>query len=75
VAFTFGRAFGPAVQRNRIRRRIRSILTELDREQALPPGLLTIGGRSQLIEHSFDQLQAEITAMITELRRTDGSRR
>ena len=70
VAFAFGRAFGPAVHRNRIRRRLRAILTELDDEQTLPPGLLLIGGRPQLLERTFDELKSEMAALIAQLRST-----
>jgi ribonuclease P protein component len=75
VAFAFSRAFGPAVHRNRIRRRLRSILTELDREQTLPPGLLLINGRPPLLEHTFDRLRAETADLVTQLRATVESKR
>ena len=71
VAFAFGRAFGPAVRRNRIRRRLRSILTELDEQQTLPRGLMVIGGRPQLIELTFDQLKSEMTALVGRLGSTE----
>ncbi len=51
-----------------MRRRLRSILIELDREQALPPGLLMIGGRPQLSEQTFEQLKAETAALVDRLR-------
>ena len=54
---------------------MRSILTELDREQALPPGLLLIGGRPQLLEHTFDQLKTEMAALVTQMRPAGESRR
>lgn len=68
VAFAFGRAFGPAVHRNRIRRRLRAIMTELDDEQTLPSGLLLIGGRPQLLERTFDEMKSEMVALIAQLR-------
>jgi len=74
VAFAFSRAFGPAVHRNRIRRRLRAILAELDRQQPLPPGLLLIGGRPRLLEHTFEKLTAETTALVQQLRTTDVSK-
>ena len=58
------------MHRNRIRRRLRSILAELDREQPLPPGLLMIGGRPRLLEHTFEQLKADTAALVTQLRAT-----
>jgi ribonuclease P protein component len=68
VAFAFGRAFGPAVARNRIRRRLRAILRDLDQSSPLPPGVLLLGGRSQLIELTFDQLRAETAELLREVR-------
>jgi ribonuclease P protein component len=57
------------VARNRVRRRIRAILRELDRQQTLPPGLLQLGGRSSLIELTFDELTANVTELVTQLHR------
>ena len=68
VAFAFGRAFGPAVHRNRIRRRILAILRLLDATTPLPPGLLVIGGSPALIELTFDQLTERVTGLVSELR-------
>jgi ribonuclease P protein component len=68
VAFTFGRAFGPAVSRNRVRRRLRAILRELDRRDPLPPGSLLFGGRPSLSEQTFDQLTATVSSIVAELR-------
>lgn len=69
VAFAFGRAFGPAVARNRIRRRLRAILRDLDGCSPLPPGLLLVGGKAELIELTFDQLRIETSALLDEVRR------
>ena len=68
VAFTFSRAFGTAVQRNRMRRRIRAMLHEIDATAPLPPGLLSIGGSSALIELTFDQLRTRVISLTDELR-------
>lgn len=73
VAFAFGRAYGPAVARNRIRRRLRAILRDLDQATPLPPGLLLFGGKPQLTELTFDQLTAETTLLLTEIRRRAAS--
>jgi ribonuclease P protein component len=69
VAFAITRAYGPAVNRNRLRRRLRSILRELDRSEPLPPILLLVGVRPQPVELTFDRLQDELTALIREIRR------
>lgn len=52
VAFAINRAVGPAVTRNRLRRRLRAILSEM----TLPPGLYLIGCRPTATELTFDQL-------------------
>jgi ribonuclease P protein component len=69
IAFAINRAYGPAVTRNRLRRRLRSILHELDRAEATPPALLLIGARPEAIELTFDQLRSEMTALIDQIRR------
>jgi ribonuclease P protein component len=68
VAFAINRAYGPAVTRNRLRRRLRSILRELDRTEPLPPVLMLVGVRPQTIELTFDQLRREITIMVEQMR-------
>jgi len=62
VAFSLGRALGPAVTRNRLRRRLRAILRE---EQAtMPGGLLLIGANPRAVELTFDQLRRELQQLL-----------
>jgi ribonuclease P protein component len=68
VAYAIGRACGPAVTRNRLRRRLRSIVRDLDRRQALPNGLLLIGARPAAIELTFDQLREATEDLLRSLR-------
>lgn len=68
IAFAFSRAFGPAVHRNRIRRRILAVLRSLDATTPLPPGCLVIGGSPQLIELTFDQLTERVSGLVDQLR-------
>ena len=68
MAFSIGRAYGPAVARNRLRRQLRAILAELDRQRPLPPGLLMIGARPAAIELTFDQLTTIVSSLVDELR-------
>jgi len=56
VAFAIGRAVGPAVVRNRLRRRLRVLLAEA----SLPPGLYLIGATPRAAELTFDQLAERI---------------
>jgi len=53
VAFAINRAVGNAVTRNRLRRRLRAVLTELD----LAGGLYLIGCKPKASELTFDQIR------------------
>ena len=64
VAFAIGRATGSAVQRNRLRRRLREIL----RVRELPPGLYLIGAHARACEHTFAELSDSVDRMITSIR-------
>jgi ribonuclease P protein component len=68
VAFAVGRALAPAVTRNRLRRRLRAILRELDQVEPLPPCLLLIGATPRTFELTFDQMRTELTSMIDQIR-------
>lgn len=69
VAFALGRALGPAVTRNRLRRRLRAVLAEIDREEPLPQVMMLFGARPRATELTFDQLDREMHALIGEIRR------
>ena len=64
VAYSIGRACGPAVTRNRLRRRLREIVRQLDQLDPLPPGLLLIGARPSAVELTFDQLHTETERLL-----------
>ena len=68
VAFAIGRAIGPAVVRNRLRRRLRAVLTRAAQRNAIPPGLLLVGGTPQLLELTFEQLEDEVQTLLSSLR-------
>jgi ribonuclease P protein component len=72
VAFAISRAYGPAVDRNRLRRRIRAILREIDNQSPLPPNLMLMGARPTAIELTFDQLKSTVSSMIEEMRNISG---
>ncbi len=69
VAFAVGRALAPAVTRNRLRRRFRAILRELDQVEALPPCLLLIGATPRTLELTFEEMQTELALVIDQIRR------
>ena len=65
VAFAIGRAAGSAVQRNRLRRRLRAILGACD----VPAGLLLIGADRAATEHSFAELQRSVQRLLDAMHR------
>jgi len=60
VAFAIGRAVGPAVTRNQLRRRLRVILGALD----VPNGLYLFGGRPSMSELTFAELEIRAAALL-----------
>jgi ribonuclease P protein component len=60
VGFAIGRDVGPAVMRNRLRRRLRSILASTE----VPNGLLLVGVRPTSTELTFEELRTRTTALL-----------
>ena len=60
VGFAIGRATGSAVQRNRLRRRLRAVLRDCE----VPPGLLLIGASARANERTFAELEQCLTKLI-----------
>ena len=71
VAFAIGRAFGPAVARNRLRRQLRHLLRELP----LPGGLFLVGAQPAAQSRSSDELAFDLSRMIEQMPRVWSSRR
>jgi ribonuclease P protein component len=68
LAFALGRALGPATTRNLLRRRLRAILREIDRNQPLPPVTILIGASPAATELTFDQLSSEVEQLLSIIR-------
>jgi len=68
VAFAIGRVTGPAVVRNRLRRRLRAIVATSVQAREVPQGWLLIGTGTGVCELSFDQLAGEWSAVARQLR-------
>jgi ribonuclease P protein component len=68
AGFAVGRTVGGAVVRNRIRRRLRAALRELQAQGRLPTGTYLVGGRAELAELPWRELVDLLDAAIREAR-------
>lgn len=64
VGFTVGKAAGGAVVRNRIRRRLRAALRELQRADALPAGTYLVGATAEVAELPWPDLCAQLGDLV-----------
>ncbi|HMC39455.1 MAG TPA: ribonuclease P protein component [Acidimicrobiales bacterium] len=62
VAFTIGRRVGPAVVRNRLRRRLRMLMRES--ASRLRPGAYLIGASPDAAQLPYPELRAAVSALI-----------
>jgi len=62
VAFAITRRFGPAVDRNRIRRRLRAAIAELAGRNPSPvaPGAYLLTVRPEALTRTFEQLTQDL---------------
>ena len=60
VAFAIGRAYGPAVMRNRLRRRLRAVLATSD----LPPGWYLVGAKPPAASRSANELAFDVQRLV-----------
>ncbi len=67
VAYVVGRRVGGAVERNRLRRRLRAIIRELDAH--LGPGAYLVGAARGAASLSFGELKAMVSQAVQELAR------
>lgn len=59
MAFAIGRALGPAVVRNRLRRRLRPLIAAGE----WPPGWYLVGARRGAVERSSSELMFDVTSL------------
>jgi ribonuclease P protein component len=67
VAYAIGRKVGSAVERNRLRRRLRAIVHEL--APGLPPGAYLIGAAPEAVHLSYGELQVTMGRALEVIRR------
>ena len=68
VAYALGRALGPAVVRNRVRRRLRAMLQQISSESGLPPGMYLFGAQPAAATRSFIELQFDLHTILRRVR-------
>lgn len=69
VAYAIPRAYGSAVRRNRLRRRLRALLADVDRHATLPTGTLLIGPHRRVTtELTFDQVRTDVEHLVGSIR-------
>ncbi len=71
AAFAIGKASGGAVTRNRIRRRLRAALRDLQVRGVLPAGSYLIGGRAELASLPWSALVSDLDAAVRAASGTD----
>lgn len=62
MGFALGRSFGPAVARNRLRRRLRAVLAE--RGEVLPAGLYVLGASPRALALSPAALNEQVDRLL-----------
>ena len=65
VAYAIGRSVGGAVERNRLRRRLRAIMSELGVQVA--PGAYLVGAAPEAAALSFGELKAIVSKALQDL--------
>ena len=60
VAYALGRAIGPAVVRNRLRRQLRELLSGA----SLPPGLYLLGAKPAAVQRSRVELAFDLQRLV-----------
>ena len=64
VAFAVGRSYGRATERNRLRRRLRAIVSDEAVRCDVGSGWLLIGARPSAKEHTFDELRSDVRRLL-----------
>jgi RNase P protein component len=67
VAFALGRALGPAVVRNRVRRQLRAMLQDASSAGRLPPGMYLLGAKPIAVSRSRVELQFDLSNLLDRL--------
>jgi ribonuclease P protein component len=66
VAYAVGRSAGGAVQRNRIRRRLRAAIADLERDGRLAPGAYLVGAGAAAMTMPAAELASALERLVAE---------
>lgn len=64
VAYALGRATGPATVRNRLRRQLRAVVANADRDAAVAPGWYLLGADAPATTLSFGELTLRVPELL-----------
>lgn len=67
VAYGIGKVVGPAVVRNRIRRRLRVLMRECLADGRLPEGRFLVSVRPDAVDAGFDDLRRHLHTALADL--------
>ena len=73
VAFAIGRSVGSATQRNRLRRRLRALISVAAPQAGIAAGWLLVGGKPAAVELTFEKLGREVDALMSTLATRSGA--
>ena len=65
VGYAIGRAVGTAVDRNRVRRRLRALIADRARAKGVPAGLYLIGARASASSSTSADLARDLDHVLT----------
>jgi ribonuclease P protein component len=68
VAYALGRALGPAVVRNRVRRQLRAMLQQVSLDAGLPAGMYLFGAQPAAAGRSSVELQFDLEQILRRVR-------
>ena len=64
VAYALGRATGPAVVRNRLRRQLRAVVAGAHRDALVSPGWYLVGADAAAVSLSFSELTERVPELL-----------
>lgn len=68
VAYAVSRRVGSAVVRNRVRRRLRAVMSSLDHDDGLTPGLYLVATRPEVVDLPWPELRRHVTTALRNTR-------